>query len=139
MVFVERSPRSLVAIRQNLSRLALVERARVVRGDVPAVLRRMARGAERFDVALLDPPYEGGDLLRALTALVEAGVLADRAAVVVESAKRHPLPPVAGLVVEDERIYGETVVTRLCPDAERSGGGADEAPVALAGDEQHGN
>jgi 16S rRNA (guanine966-N2)-methyltransferase len=123
-VFVERSARSLAVLRRNLAELGLQARARTVRGDAAAVLARWARHpAEevgRFDLALLDPPYASGELDRALDALLASGVLSPRATVVVESSKRHAWGPIAGLVVVDERRYGDTRITRLELEGEES-------------------
>jgi 16S rRNA (guanine966-N2)-methyltransferase len=52
--FVDRSPRAVRAIRENLARAGVEDRGRVVRGDVLGTLRR-ERG--RFDLVFLDPPY----------------------------------------------------------------------------------
>src|SRR5262245_9255185 len=51
-VFVDRSDASLSALRRNLRTLDLEARARVVRGDVRAALRRLAGEAMRFDLVL---------------------------------------------------------------------------------------
>jgi len=70
-----------------------------------------------FDLAFLDPPYEAGrnESARetAIEGLFEAGLLAPGATVVVEGPKRHPVPPLPGIRVVDERCYGETRLTWL--------------------------
>ena len=129
--FVDRSARSLEAVRANLEALDLNERARVVRGDAAGVLRRWSRapapGSSGFDLALLDPPYDAGALESVLAELVRAGVLAAGATVVVESTKRHSLGPVDGLVAVDRREYGDTTITRLVPSSgDEARGSADE-------------
>ena len=52
----------------------------------------------------------------AVSAIVEAELLVCAGTVVVETAKRHPLAPVPGLSVLDERCYGDTRVHRLVRD-----------------------
>lgn len=121
-VFVERAPRSLAVLRENLAALELGGRARVEPGDAARVIRRLAARGERFDLVLLDPPYASAELARALVALRQAGLLAPRATLVIESGRRHPLPEVAGFAVRDQRRYGETLITRL---AEEAAGGSD--------------
>jgi 16S rRNA (guanine966-N2)-methyltransferase len=113
-VFVERSRAVSPVLMQNLHSLGLSrDEAQVVQADARAALRRLARGGERFELALLDPPYASGDAPAALAALVQSGVLAPGAWVVVEGARRHPVPDVGGLVRVDERRYGDTLVTRF--------------------------
>jgi 16S rRNA (guanine(966)-N(2))-methyltransferase RsmD len=113
VVYVERAPRCLAALRANLEALGIEAVSRVIADDAPRALRRLGRSGERFDLLLLDPPYAGDELRRALEAVSESGVLAEGAMVVVEHGKRHALPGVAGLVVRDARRYGDTLITRL--------------------------
>jgi 16S rRNA (guanine966-N2)-methyltransferase len=113
-VLVERSERAIEVIRRNLASLDLSERARVVRGDAARAVRQLA-GSSRFDLVFLDPPYESDRLTAALEAVRDAGVLAPGATLVVETAKRHSLAPVPGLVVRDERSYGDTRLIWLVP------------------------
>ncbi len=115
-VFVERAPRCLALLRANLASLELESVSRVLRGDARRAVRRLGHAGERFDLVLLDPPYDSGEAPLALAALAEAGLLAPEGVLVVETAKRHPLPPMDGLLRLDERRYGDTLVTRLCPD-----------------------
>jgi 16S rRNA (guanine966-N2)-methyltransferase len=112
-VFVERAARSLAVLRANLDALELAPRTRVLTGDAVKVVERLGRQGERFDLALLDPPYAANEVERALEALVAARILAPGAAVVVESGRRHPVPAVAGLGPVDERRYGDSLITRL--------------------------
>jgi 16S rRNA (guanine966-N2)-methyltransferase len=57
--FVDQSPLALAAIRDNLARTRLVDRASVIRSDAGRYLDRAP--AERpFDLAFLDPPYDLG-------------------------------------------------------------------------------
>ncbi len=127
--FVERSPASLAVLRENLELLGLKAQSRVLRGDALAVVRRLGRAAERFDLVLADPPYalEIGPAL--LAALRAAQVVALGGTVVIESSRRHPLRPAPGWRVVSDRRYGDTVVTRLTPDAELgTGPGAGAGP-----------
>jgi 16S rRNA (guanine966-N2)-methyltransferase len=122
VVFIERASQSLAVLRRNIASLELGEAARVLTGDAIRGVRRLGQEAERFDLALLDPPYAAGEAGRALEALVAARILAPGAMVVVESGRRHPVPSVEGLAPIDERRYGDTVITRLAAVAAATGG-----------------
>jgi len=113
VVYVERAPRCLAALRANLQALGIEAISRVIADDAARAVRRLGRRGERFDLLLLDPPYASDEVRRALEAVSDSGVLAEGAMVVVEHGKRHALPAVAGLVVLDARRYGDTVITRL--------------------------
>lgn len=77
-VFVERDRRAVAAIRENLGRTRLAERAEVVRGEVPGALDRLAGGGRRYRLIFADPPYriaasQVRDILPRLGALLAPG------------------------------------------------------------------
>jgi len=133
--FVERSPASLAVLRENLSHLGLMAQSQILRGDALAVVRRLGRSAERFDLILADPPYdfEVGPTL--LATLQEAQILRLGGTLVIESSRRHPVEAAQGWRVLSERRYGDTLVTRLAPNpAEEIGAkGAGPAPAPEGG------
>jgi len=127
-VFVERSNASLSALRRNLRTLELDDLARVVRGDVRGALRRLAGEGMRFDLVLADPPYDDLALAAPLALLVSGGLLTPGATVVVERSRRHPLPPIEGLVSHGSRRYGDTELEWLeAGDPPPAGEGARDA------------
>ena len=110
VTFVDREPRGLAILRQNLDALELKERAHVVRGDVVRWLEGSPAALSRAGLVFLDPPYEDAVLDRALRVL-------DRtltgALVVAEHSRRQTLPSLSRLQVDRERRYGDTMVTVL--------------------------
>jgi 16S rRNA (guanine966-N2)-methyltransferase len=112
-LFVERARAALAALRRNVSALGITESVRVVEREAVPAIAALGRAGERFDLVLIDPPYESGEDARALAALSAAGILARGAMVVVERSRRHDLAATPGLVLVDERRYGDTVVSRL--------------------------
>lgn len=115
--FVERSRRGVAVLRGNVAALGLEDRAEVVPGDVVAAVSRLGSRGARYHLVLLDPPYASGEVARALEALRDAGILAPGAMLVIESGRRHPVPAVEGFARRDERRYGDTLITRLAPEA----------------------
>ena len=112
MVLVERAPKALAVIRENVAQLGIASRCRVVRGDATTWLDRLAKAGERFDLIFVDPPYASGEAQLALDAIARGSVLAESGAILVESAKGQPLEAVEGLRQIDEWLYGDTVVAR---------------------------
>jgi 16S rRNA (guanine966-N2)-methyltransferase len=107
--FVERGAPALNALRQNLERTRLADRATVVAGDVVAFLGREAD--HEWDLAVLDPPYEERAILaplERLAARIERG-----GTVVVKHFWRTPVPEPAGLAIIRVRRFGETSLTFL--------------------------
>ena len=59
VVFVDGSPDAVIAVRDNLARTGLGDRAAVRRSDVRRFLEREPAD-QGFDLVFLDPPYESG-------------------------------------------------------------------------------
>jgi len=112
VVFVERSAPVLAVLRENLKALGLTDSTRTVGGLARTALPRLRVAGERFDLAFLDPPYQGGELEAALTALVQADILAPEATVLAEAPRRTPPGEIDGLERSEEWGYGETMVVR---------------------------
>jgi len=110
-VFVERDAAARRAIEANLAATGLAGRARLVGGTAEAFLRATT---ERFDLALVDPPYTYEDWRSLLSAL--ARVLDGPA--VLESDRPIAVPD--GWDVEREKRYGGTLVTIIRPSAPRA-------------------
>jgi 16S rRNA (guanine966-N2)-methyltransferase len=113
VTFVDREPRGLAILRQNLDALELKERARVIRGDVVRWLESSPEEVGRAGLVILDPPYEDVVLDRALRALDKT---LSGAVVVAEHSRRQTLPALTRLRVDRERRYGDTMVTVLHVD-----------------------
>lgn len=83
-VFVDRRADAVRLIRENLKITDLTDRARVVSGDSVEYLKSLR---EKFDLVLLDPPYEAGLLEVALELLAKFDILAPHGIIVAE----HPV------------------------------------------------
>jgi 16S rRNA (guanine(966)-N(2))-methyltransferase RsmD len=108
VIFVDREPRGLAILRQNLEVLGLKDRAQVIRGDVVHWLEVATEQVDRAGYVFLDPPYDDLVLDRALKVLDRA---ASRATVVAEHSRRQQLPALTRLLVDRQRRYGDTIVT----------------------------
>jgi len=112
-VLVERDAGTCRVIGENLRRSTLAERARVVRADALAYMRRGADGDGPFSLVVLDPPYADVELREAcLRALGSPDApLLPGALVVATSFGKQPPPATAGLLRSTrERRFGETLV-----------------------------
>lgn len=131
VVFVERAKSVARALQKRLQRLGLAEeeKLRLVVTDARRALKRLAEAGEGgFDLVFVDPPYvEGGESEREpiLEALFTSGLLDSEATVVVEGPTRHPLRPLPGIRVVDERRYGDSLLTWLTA-GDRSAEGVPE-------------
>ncbi|HEV8439435.1 MAG TPA: 16S rRNA (guanine(966)-N(2))-methyltransferase RsmD [Methylomirabilota bacterium] len=111
-VFVERDGLALRALRDNLERLQLNERARVLRVDAARAVATLAARDERFAVVFVDPPYDSPRAAPALEAVAAGGVLAPGAVVALQhSTKSAPADAIGVLRAWKTRRFGETTLT----------------------------
>jgi 16S rRNA (guanine966-N2)-methyltransferase len=114
VVLVEQARQAAAVIRRNVASLEDVLSGISVRVQpVERVLATPPPPADRFDLVLLDPPYDVAEdaLAGVLDALVSARWLDPEALVVVERSGRSPEPRwPGGLCATVERRYGETVM-----------------------------
>jgi 16S rRNA (guanine966-N2)-methyltransferase len=106
-LFVESDPDALRVIERNLDKLRLTG-ARVLRLDAAMALTQESGAGRKYDLVLVDPPYEMthlDSLARYLpTVLAEDGLLVLETAAKVE-------PELPGLAIRTTRKYGSTRVT----------------------------
>jgi 16S rRNA (guanine966-N2)-methyltransferase len=109
--FVERDPRAVEALDENIRTLGVVSRAVVARGDVARQLGRLATGG-RFEIVFLDPPYALDLGEQALAALGAGGLVAPDGVVVAQHfTKRPPAAEYGALRAFRTRRFGETTLT----------------------------
>lgn len=111
-VFVEVDASALRALRDNIARLGLQERARVMREDAARAVEALARRGERFAVLFLDPPYASPRAVDALEAVATGRVLAPAAVVVLQHPTKSQPPEAPGVLTAwKARRFGETTLT----------------------------
>ena len=108
--FVERGRAAQAAIRMNLSRTGLEERAAVFPGDVMHFLSNPSVEGP-YHLVFLDPPYAERAILAPLERIVP--LLPPDAMVVVKHFWRTEVPVPPGLAHRRERRFGETALTFL--------------------------
>jgi 16S rRNA (guanine966-N2)-methyltransferase len=117
-VFVERRRQAVRAVRDNLERTRLADRAVVVASDVLAFLTRDDETSGGFDLVLADPPYEhpAADVDAVLAALAAGGPEAPRTVALTRRTRSStPVIPVHWAVAKHLE-YGDTAVLILRPD-----------------------
>lgn len=114
--FVERRREALAALKGNLEALGVAADAQVVARSVESVGAELA---PPFDVVFVDPPYadvQSGAAPRALSRLLERGLLASEdALVVLEHSSKTPPPELAGVALVETRTYGDTQISFYRP------------------------
>ncbi len=90
-VIVDMSKKSVDVIKQNLEHTGFSKKAVVVCGDA---LSFLSRRTEKYDIALIDPPYSKGILERALEKVPE--VMNESGVIICEAPYKDELPECAG-------------------------------------------
>lgn len=107
--FVDLRKDAAALVRDNLKAVGFEEQSRVVQGDALAFLSSCR---EKFDVILLDPPYQTPLLERAMEAAAAFDILCEHGIMVCESARDKVLPPLAAPYEQGrEYRYGKIKLT----------------------------
>ena len=83
-VFVEKNPKAVAFIKENLKNTKLAEQAEVLQTDVLSALH-LLEGRKRFDYVFMDPPYNHLLEKQVLTYLAESDLLNEDALIIVEA------------------------------------------------------
>lgn len=110
-IFVEKDRNCVLLIRRNLAELGYESISQVRQGDVVSEVKRLGMEGVSFDIIFLDPPYAAEELIPALLAVSEAGVMSRGCLVVAEHSSRKGLPSIPSLNVVDRRVYGDTALS----------------------------
>lgn len=85
-VFVEKNPKAMACIKENLKHTRLERKALTISSDVMTALYRL-EGEKQFDYIFMDPPYNQGLERQVLDYLAGSDLLADQGVIIVEAAR----------------------------------------------------
>ena len=111
--FVEADDAAARMIGQNLEKLRLTG-ARIVRRDAARALAAEAAAGAKYDLVLVDPPYDAYEQLQPTLARYLPAVVSEDGLVVVETSAR--VEPELPLALVKSRRYGSTRVTLFAGD-----------------------
>lgn len=108
--FVDSDSRSARLVKENIARLELAVRARVVVAEALEFVR-LFRG-EPFDIIYFDPPYAMEELEQVIMLIGEKGVLKPGGMLLVEHASKRQIPDEMGRLIMKKRYrYGDTALS----------------------------
>lgn len=110
VVLVDSGFEALKIIHQNIVACHLDETASVLRGNIPHILKKLAKKEQRFDLVFVDPPYDRGLINPSLSALLEFKLIDAQSLVIIEHSPRE-MPACDGMCMTDRRKYGQTYVS----------------------------
>lgn len=105
-VFVEKNPKAMACIRENLKHTKLEKKAEMIQSDVMSALQRLD-GKMEFDFIFMDPPYDQEWEKRVLEYLTDAPLLSEDGVIIVEASKGTSFDYVQdmGYTIIKEKIY----------------------------------
>jgi 16S rRNA (guanine966-N2)-methyltransferase len=104
--FIERDRVAQNIISENITTLGLENRTKVIRASVAAWMNTYEGGL--FDIIFVDPPYHDPQFS---TAMQLSGLLKPGALMVLSRPGRSESPTKTGVVVVDNRSYGDAALT----------------------------
>lgn len=110
VIFVEKHPKSLQVIRENIQKLKVTETHKIIAKDVMSFLKSYS--GEIFDIVFADPPFTetmGHDVVKALDA---SAVMGPHSILAIESARRERMDDdYAQLYRFDQREFGDKILS----------------------------
>jgi 16S rRNA (guanine966-N2)-methyltransferase len=111
-VFFDKSPQCCRIIRENLEHTRLAEKASVFNMDYAAGINKMYLEGRKFDIIIMDPPYNKNFIQEALKLITKNDIIVDDGIVIAEHSVMDRLPENCGkLNAIDTRKYGDTMIT----------------------------
>lgn len=114
VTLVESEAQCVRAIKANITQLGAGAsgRATVIAGRATQVLARLGRGGERFDLVLMDPPYDGGMGRKCLIQLEAYAIITPCGWAMLEHAAQDAMPQAVGQLKRcSQHRYGDTVLS----------------------------
>ncbi|MFD1038760.1 16S rRNA (guanine(966)-N(2))-methyltransferase RsmD [Virgibacillus byunsanensis] len=113
-IFVDKHPKAIHTIHENLKALNLEQNAEVFRADANRAITAAAKRSLTFDLVLLDPPYGKVKYADFLNELVKLQLLNENAIIYCEHDMREVLPESDDDLIKLKNVnYGGTIGVTL--------------------------
>ncbi|RKN86569.1 16S rRNA (guanine(966)-N(2))-methyltransferase RsmD [Paenibacillus ginsengarvi] len=111
-VFIDADKKSVEVVHANLQAARLESKAEVYRNDAIRALKVLGKRGTKFDLVFLDPPYKMTAIAEMIQTMLELGLLADDATVVIEHDASNVWEESIGDLFRKKHVeYGETAVS----------------------------
>lgn len=111
-VFIDKNAECYAAIRTNLENTGFAGRAEVYLMDFTEGIKRLSGKGRKFDLVLLDPPYNKNFIMETLNLLEKNDIIEVGGKITAEHGKSESLPERCGrFKAVDSRKYGDTMIT----------------------------
>jgi 16S rRNA (guanine966-N2)-methyltransferase len=109
-VFIDKHPKAIHTIHDNLKLLRLTQQAEVYRNDAFRALQLLSGREYKFDLILLDPPYGKVDMIKLLGEISSSALLRENGFIFCEHDVSLELPRhVNNYTILKQSKYGDTI------------------------------
>lgn len=108
-VLIDSSRQAVALIKENIQRCKFTALVKVINNDVLKGLHQL-KGLGRFDLILLDPPYNKELIPQTLELIDSLQLLAEDGIICAESAAKETIGSIGNLHLNDSRKYGSTTI-----------------------------
>ncbi len=112
--FIDKSPKSIMVIRENLEKTRLIDQAEIVNMAAETAVAALAAKGLRADIIFMDPPYLKGFEELMLEKIALQGLLADEGIIVVEHSRTTIIKEDIKFTRYRRNDYGSTSVSFYC-------------------------
>ena len=106
VTFIDISQKSMDLTRRNLEKTRLADGATLVKGELPATLKKLA--GQQFDIIFLDPPYYRDFVDATLVAIATQDLAANGGQIIIEISEIDNITPPPKFEIFKERAYSST-------------------------------
>ncbi len=118
-VFVDNSTVAVRIINENLKKTAFLEKGRIIQADFRVAIKNLKKAGRRFDLVLIDPPYEGGLYGEIAASLGKDSITHPETIIIVEYFKKtEPPRNISGIPLVRTRSYGQTALSYYSASSE---------------------
>ena len=110
-VFIDKSPICTSVIKENLAHTKFADKAEVYTADFVSGLEKLYLEGKKFDLVLLDPPYNKNFIQEALKIMTNNDIMKADGIIAAEHSISDSLPECIGRLKDiDTRKYGDTAI-----------------------------
>lgn len=112
VISIDKEKGSIDIIRSNVSAVHAQEAFEIYRNEAGRAIKALAKREMSFDLIFLDPPYVMKDMDQWLESMLEQGLIAEDATIVIEHDSKVIYPTTIGTLEQTRHVqYGEIAVT----------------------------
>lgn len=108
-ILVDKHPKAIQTIYDNINALHITDRTEVYRADAFRAMKAIVKRGLKFNLILLDPPYQTVDFEKLLNHMIELDILEQNGMILCEYDNNEKIPTrIENLALIKQESYGKT-------------------------------